>query len=354
MSSIRPVKQRTGVDRAGAPRQGSQMRRSIQLIGHRGARGLFPENTLAGFAGALAIGVDAIELDVAMTSDGVVVVTHDPALNPDQTRGPDGAWLTTPGPLIRSLPATALGGYDVGRLRPGSAAARRFPDQAPCDGARIPTLADVLNMAPGVRFFIEMKTFPAAPGRTAPALQMAEAVLEAVEAAGCADRTIIEAFDWRGPRHLRRLRPGLGLALLTDLRCEVQARLWRGGPRPATLARSLPHAVAAEGVAAWGPSHRTLTRTRLAEAHRLGLAVIPWTVNRPADLRRLIAWGVDGLVTDRPDLARAVLAEAGHSLAPPLAPPVAPPGPPPLAPPLTPPAARPWDPPLAPRPVRAG
>jgi glycerophosphoryl diester phosphodiesterase len=299
------------------------MRRSIQLIGHRGARGLFPENTLAGFAGALAIGVDAIELDVTMTADGVVVATHDPALNPDQTRGPDGGWLRAPGPLIRSLPAAALGAYDVGRLRPGSAVARRFPDQAPCDGTRIPTLAEVLTMAPGVRFVIELKTFPGAPSRTAPVQAMAEAVLEVVESAGCTDRVIVESLDWRGPRHLHRLRPRLGLALLTDLRRELQARLWHTGPRGA--GRSVPHAVAAEGVAAWGPDHRTLTRARLAEAHQLGLAVIPWTVNRPADLRRLIAWGVDGLVTDRPDLARMALAEAGHPLPPPLPPPEAPP-----------------------------
>jgi glycerophosphoryl diester phosphodiesterase len=318
------------------------MPRTIQLIGHRGARGLFPENTLAGFAGALAIGVDAIELDVAVSADGVAVVSHDPTLNPDQTRGPDGAWLKSPGPLIRRLPATALCGYDVGRLRPGSAMAARFPDQAPRDGACIPRLADALVFAlaisPRTRFVIEMKTFPAAPGRTVSAHAMAEAVLEAVDEAGCADRVTIESFDWRGPRYLRRLRSGVGLALLTDLRRELLARLWRGGPRAGL---SVPRAVAAEGVAAWGPHHRTLTRARLAEAHRLGLAVIPWTVNRPADLRRLIAWGVDGLVTDRPDLARAALAAAGHPLPMPMAQPA---------------VSAPWSLPTSspPRPVTAG
>ena len=79
------------------------MRRTIDLQGHRGARGLFPENTLSGFAAALAIGVDSFELDVAVTADGVPVVSHDAALNPDLARGPDGAWLTAPGPLIRTL-----------------------------------------------------------------------------------------------------------------------------------------------------------------------------------------------------------------------------------------------------------
>ena len=102
------------------------MRRAIDLQGHRGARGLFPENTLAGFKAALAIGVDSFELDVAVTADGVPVVSHDAALNPDLARGPDGAWLDTPGPLIRSLRLAELAAYDVGRIRTGSAYAAQF------------------------------------------------------------------------------------------------------------------------------------------------------------------------------------------------------------------------------------
>src|SRR4051794_18770412 len=94
--------------------------RGFDLQGHRGARALFPENTLEGFAAALGIGVGAIELDVATTADGVVVVTHDLRLNPDLVRGPDGAWLAAPGPPVRSLTLAELRHYDVGRLRPGS------------------------------------------------------------------------------------------------------------------------------------------------------------------------------------------------------------------------------------------
>ena len=79
------------------------------VVGHRGARGLYPENTVAGFAGALALGVDALELDVGLTADGVVVMSHDPALNPNLTRDAAGAWLDGPGPLIRSLTALPFG-----------------------------------------------------------------------------------------------------------------------------------------------------------------------------------------------------------------------------------------------------
>src|SRR5690242_222283 len=114
------------------------MPRKIELQGHRGARGLFPENTLAGFAATLAIGVDRIELDVGMTADDVVVVTHDPRLNSDITRTRDGGWLAPPTPTIRSLRAAQLRDYDVGRIRPDSPYAASYLDQEPRDGAGIP------------------------------------------------------------------------------------------------------------------------------------------------------------------------------------------------------------------------
>jgi glycerophosphoryl diester phosphodiesterase len=138
------------------------MKRSFELQGHRGARGLFPENTLEGFAATLAMGIRSLELDVSVTADDVAVVTHDPILNPDIARGPDGAWLSGPGPAIRSLTFAELRRYDVGRLRPGSRIAGLHPRQQPHDGARIPTLADVfaLTAATGARVDAEIKTLP--------------------------------------------------------------------------------------------------------------------------------------------------------------------------------------------------
>jgi glycerophosphoryl diester phosphodiesterase len=93
---------------------------ALDIQGHRGARGLAPENTLPAFARALAIGVTTLELDCAVTKDGVVVVSHDPAFNPDITRGPDGKWLEKIGPAIWSLTFKELQHYDVGRLNPAS------------------------------------------------------------------------------------------------------------------------------------------------------------------------------------------------------------------------------------------
>ncbi len=292
------------------------MMRRIDLHGHRGARGLFPENTLAGFAGALAIGVDAIECDVAVTQDGVVVVTHDPRLNPDLTRTVNGEWLTAAGATIRSLRAVELAGYDVGRIRPATAYAAAHPDQVPHDGARIPTLADVLRIDPAASCNIELKSFPWHPGLTVDGAAMADAVVAVADAAGAADRIIVQSFDWRGPRRLRRTRPDIAVAWLTSAAFLAGARAWWDGPHPTDFGGSVARAVAAEGGPTWGPDHTDLTEASLAEAHALGLRVVPWTVNRPEDMRRLIRWGVDGLITDRPDLARGVLAEAGCRLPP--------------------------------------
>ncbi len=286
------------------------MKRPCAIIGHRGARGLFPENTLEGFAAALALGIDAVELDVALTADDVVVVTHDPALNPNLTRDTHGAWLEAPTPLLRSLRAADLSAYDVGRLRPGTAYSALYPNQSPRDGACIPTLDAVLRLDRLAQFVIELKTLPGEPGRTASGPELAEAVLATADATDATPRVTVEGFDWRGPRHLHRTRPDVRLAWLTRAETVRDAATWWDGPVPADFGGSVPRAVAAEGGPVWAPDHNDLTHALVDEAHALGLQVIPWTVNDPADMRRLIGWGVDGLVTDRPDRARAIVADA--------------------------------------------
>ena len=281
------------------------MNHPIQIIGHRGARGLFPENTLEGFRDTLALGVRWCELDVGMTADGVVVVCHDPALNPAITRDAAGAWIAAPGPLIHTLTLAALRRYDVGRIRPLTPYRMLFRAQKGGDGIRVPTLEEVLRLSPDACFIIELKTDPRHPGHTAAPGRMAEAVLALVDATGMADRVIVESFDWRGPRHVRRVRPDIRTAWLTSAATERAAALWWDG---IPLATSVPAAVAATGGETWAPAWETLTRAAVAKAHALGLRVLPWTVNRRAAMRRLIRWGVDGLITDRPDVA---LAETG-------------------------------------------
>jgi glycerophosphoryl diester phosphodiesterase len=284
---------------------------AVELHGHRGARGLFPENTIEGIAGALALGVDVMELDVAVTADQVVVLSHDPALNPDITRTAGGAWLASLGPLIHRASAESLSAYDVGRIRPRTAYAAAHPDQVPIDGARIPTLAGVLRLDPTARFSIEMKTDPQRPDRTAGAVAMADRVIAVIDAAGATGRVRLQSFDWRGLRHVRRVRPDIPLAWLTCAATVARSLLWWGG---AVEVGSVPQAVAAEGGSAWRPEYVDLSAARVDEAHGLGLVVVPWTVNRAEDMSRFLRWGVDGLITDRPDIARVVFGAHGLRL----------------------------------------
>jgi glycerophosphoryl diester phosphodiesterase len=101
---------------------------AFDLEGHRGTRGLAPENTLAAFRKAISIGVTTIETDMGVTRDDVVVISHNPNLSPDLVRDPEGHWLASPGPQIRTLTFAELRRYDIGRVNPQSAYAKQFPE----------------------------------------------------------------------------------------------------------------------------------------------------------------------------------------------------------------------------------
>jgi glycerophosphoryl diester phosphodiesterase len=293
---------------------------ALDIQGHRGARGLAPENTLPAFARALEIGVTTLELDVAITRDGVVVVSHDSALNPDLTRGPDGKWLPQAGPAIWSLSHSELQRYDVGRLNPSNAYAQRWPEQRAADGTRIPRLADVFTVVrksgnASVRFNIETKISPLKPQATTVPEDFVRKLIAAVRDAGMERRTTVQSFDWRTLAIVQKEAPEIPTVYLTSLSGSA-ANIHTDGDSPWTAGiqfrdhGSVPRMVKAAGGAAWSPNYVDLTRETLREAQALGVKVIPWTVNEPADMRRLIEWGVNGLISDRPDLLRQAAAEA--------------------------------------------
>jgi glycerophosphoryl diester phosphodiesterase len=291
----------------------------VEVQGHRGARGLAPENTLPAFERALALGVDVLELDVAVTRDGVVVVSHDPVLNPNLTRGPDGRWLEAGGPAIHELTYDELARYDVGRLKPGSGYAQGYPDQVPADGARIPRLEEVYALArrtgdSRVRFNIETKVSPLAPDETLAPEPFARALVAEIRRAGLARRATIQSFDWRTLQVVRREAPEIATVYLTarqgflDNVCANHATSpascsdspWTAGYQLREYG-SVPRMVKAAGGDAWSPFFGDLDADAVREAHALGLRVVAWTVNDPAAAGKLIEMGVDGLITDRPD-----------------------------------------------------
>lgn len=297
---------------------------AVDLQGHRGARGLAPENTLAAFDAAMRVGVTTLELDTVMTADDVVIVHHDRRLHPDHTRDTAGAWLAAPGPVLRQLRASDLVALDVGRARPGSRTAAAFPDQRPADGERVPTLDAVFARAravgpSGLRFNIETKLSPLAPDESPPPEVFARALLAVVQAHGLAERVTVQSFDWRTLRAVKRLAPQIRTACLTSQQPggpPLADGSWTDGLRLADHGGSVPRLVRAAGCDVWSPSFPDLTPAGVAEARALGLTISAWTVNAPADMAHLLDLGVDGLITDRPDLARAVMATRGLPLPP--------------------------------------
>ncbi len=300
---------------------------AFDLQGHRGGRGLRPENTLAAFKYALELGVTTLELDCGVTKDGVVVVSHDRVLNPDHTRDADSKFLEKAGPVLHELTYEELRQYDVGRIKPDSDYATKFPEQQAVDGERIPRLADVFEQVRKsgnrtVRFNIETKIDPTQPGQTATPETFASALINVIRAAGMASRTTIQSFDWRTLVLARRHAPEIAVVALTDQQPDEDtmeigkpgASAWLGGFDVDDHAGSVPRTVKALGAKVWSPHALDLTPTLVAEAHELGLKVVPWTVNEPKDMETAMSLGIDGLITDYPDRLRAVMESKGMAV----------------------------------------
>jgi glycerophosphoryl diester phosphodiesterase len=294
----------------------------FDLQGHRGARGLQPENTLPAFEAALDLGVTTLEMDLHLTADGVVVVWHDPVVDAAKCGIAPASTIAVPDPstgvagdlALARLTRAQLSAYRCDR-NPDPA---RFPEQSPSptplagDAYGIPTLAEVFQFvrryaaavdksepqrqnAGAVRFNIETKRVPGDPatigdefdGENPGPFELA--VLAVIDEFGLMGRVTIQSFDHRSLQAIRTVNQEVGVAALTR------------------RDDGLPAGLAGWGATAWSPDFRAVTAARVTAAHEDGILVVPWTVNDPADMEELIALGVDGLITDRPDLARAVL-----------------------------------------------
>ena len=258
----------------------------FDLQGHRGARGLMPENTLPAFQKALELGVDTLECDMAITKDGVVVIHHDLWLNPDTTRQADGQWLNSRGPAISELTFEELQKYDVGRLKPGTDYAKSFPDQQPVDGTRIPRLSDLFDLVKKsgntkIGFDCETKVSPRNPAATLPPEEFARRVIAEIREHGMQARIMVQSFDWSSLQVIQKEAPQIRTMYLTSPGTLSPAdgfdpARWLAGFTPA-LHGSVPAAIKAAGGKIWAPNHAYLTPALLAQANALGISVIPWT-----------------------------------------------------------------------------
>ena len=263
-------------------------------IAHRGGAQARPENSLAAFGYAATCGYDGVELDVQLSRDGEVVVFHDYRLNPEICRDENGRCLVSPTPAIKDLTLAELKRIDIGRADPASAYARRHPYTVWRDGERIPTLDEVVSVAEKVRapftLFVELKTSAAEPDLSAPPEELSERTLAVLSARNYLKRSVLIGFDWRGLAHAKRIAP--------EVRCWFSSMRFDG---PATLQE-----IKAQGDDGWFPAFVYATEETVRAARGLGLKIGAWTVDDPAEMRRLIALGLDAICTDRPELLAAL------------------------------------------------
>ncbi len=253
--------------------------------GHRGARAVFPENTLPAFEYAIQAGADVLELDLAVTRDDVLVVSHDPVISAKTCRGPSGSRV------IRELTLDQVRRWDCGSL-----VNPEFPKQKPAPGARIPTLEEVLALAGrgNFQFNIETKIFPAQPQYTPGPEEFARLLLASIRRHKLERRVIVQSFDFRTLIAMKKLAPEIRLAAL-----------YGAGDR------DFVSVAGQAGAGIISPHHALVNAEKVRAAHAAGLQVIPWTANTPADWDRLIEAGVDAVITDDPAALIAHLGARG-------------------------------------------
>jgi glycerophosphoryl diester phosphodiesterase len=322
-----------------APTPAAAGQRDFDLQAHRGGLGLRPESTLSAFANALHLGVSTLELDVQITEDGQAVVTHDRRVDarkcldtaPVQAGDPEFPYV---GKYVNTLTLAQVRTLDC-----GSRTLPDFPAQQASPLTRVPTLTEVFDLvkrlrADRVRLNVETKVEAGAPSETAPREQFVQVVAREVRAAGFLRRVTVQSFDWGALIRMRQVERRLPLVALTNIDFlqtgQPGASPWLGGLDIDDFGGDPIAAIASFGATTFSPVHGTpqngkvgdpgyrpyVTRALVNRAHRAGIKVVPWTVDDPATMGKLIGDGVDGLITDYPDRLRDVLADRGFHLPP--------------------------------------
>ena len=314
--------------------------RSFDLQAHRGGLGLHTESSVASFSNALAMGVTTLELDTQITKDGIAVVTHDRKISNKKCQdtapaSAGDAQYPYVGKYIKDLTLAQLKTMDCGSLRLAD-----YPQQKTSPGAKMLTLREVLDLvksyrAENVLLNIETKVEAGAPHETAPREQFVRTVLDEVQRAGLQRQVTIQSFDWGSLMLVRKLDPSLPIVALTNGQQFLQAGKpgaspWLGGLDIDDFGGDLVKAAASFGADAISPVHGDPQNGKVGDAnyvpytnkamvdsaHKAGIKVIPWTVSDAATLGSLIDAGVDGIITDLPDMARSVMQAKGKALPP--------------------------------------
>lgn len=264
--------------------------KELDIQGHRGARGLLHENSIPGFIKALELGVNTLEMDLSVTKDSVLILSHEPYFSPEFCSDPNG---------VRVSKDTIFNIYqmnfeDVLQFDCGSIVHPRFPDQEKIATVK-PRLIDVLDTVnkyvdskqlPDVWLNIELKTTKEGDNifHPEPAV-FSEMVYAVLSQANVLDKTIIQSFDFRTLQYFNEKYPDVKLALLIYNRLPWRENIDSLGFYPNI----------------YSCDYQLLSRTVVNQLQQNNMKVIPWTVNNTDDMKDLISWGVDGIITDYPD-----------------------------------------------------
>ncbi|KEJ88954.1 glycerophosphodiester phosphodiesterase [Sulfitobacter donghicola] len=297
----------------------------IRLHGHRGARGIWPENTIFGFKGTFDLGVQVVELDVLLSQDNIAVITHNPTLMPATTRDQAGVWISEAPQKVSDLPYAKLRQFDIGGTKPDSDYASSFPEQSFLFGQSIPTLDELAKLVQTEPYKdtwlnIEIKSIPIHAGLTPEPELLARKVIEVVQNNALSDRVILQSFDWRVLEHVKRLAPDLPRSHLSYMErsCpKMETNIYPGSPWMAGAEThradsDLCDVIADAGGHLWAPHHSDVVAEEVARAQAHGLIVNAWTVNTIAEIDHVIDAGVDGIITDYPGRVQKRLIERGY------------------------------------------
>ncbi|GAA3108367.1 glycerophosphodiester phosphodiesterase family protein [Streptosporangium carneum] len=290
-----------------------------EIHGHRGARGLRPENTLPGLAHALELGVDALEFDVALTADRRLVLTHDLTVSPVTSADSRPAFRDDPlfpyvGRAVGELTLAQLRTLDCGVRLPRTPDDRFAATQVPVPETRMPTLGAVLGLvdaygADRVRLHVELKSDPTRPELSADPLELTELVVAELDRHDRLGGAAILSFDWRILRAARSLAPATPRYALVER--ETVAPVWFDGLRLEDFDGDLSAAALAAGGTVLSPDHVMVDEELARRAEKSELPLVVWTVNEPGRAALMLDLGVAGIVTDYPDRMRALWAERG-------------------------------------------
>ncbi len=270
----------------------------VEVQGHRGARGWYPENTIPAFIAGIKAGANLLELDLLVTSDGELVVYHDFFINPNLCAYMDGKAIPR-SDLVYELPLSEIKRIDCGAIKN-----EKFPQQTLIPGTAIPTLKELfaaieecsLPEAKKIRLNLEIKVDPARPQLTLNRHDFAIKVVNAVKESGFNERVIYSSFDRDVLADVRHLNPSAKIAFLLDEETLLEA--WNVKPEEwLGFMLTTASALRADVVS---PEHVLLDKAAVDLLHQSDFRVVTWTVNEAQDWKSLVEMGVDGIITDYP------------------------------------------------------